>query len=175
MSDVNKRGLKVLEQRNDIIVEMYKAGKTLQNIGTKFGLSRERIRQIVAKRNETLDKREFVGHSRVPKAAIYIDHVRLVHGVMTQKELCDKHGIEPSTYKRCAEHWGWQTREAIPDDCRMIKCTSCNRVQPLTSEYFSPKKKGGWYHRCKACSRAIMRTYYHTVLKPRKERHESRP
>src|SRR2546421_12992073 len=36
-------------ERNERIVELYRSGVTLQEIGDRFGVTRERIRQIVAR------------------------------------------------------------------------------------------------------------------------------
>ncbi len=40
---------KKLTPRRKEVMEMYLQGKTLQEIGDKFGISRERVRQIVDK------------------------------------------------------------------------------------------------------------------------------
>lgn len=46
------RGVKMDPERNKRILEASKAGKTLRAIGAEFGVSRERVRQIIRTMNK---------------------------------------------------------------------------------------------------------------------------
>lgn len=47
IDDLKALGYKEILKRNSEILELYRQGKTLQAIGTLFGITRERVRQIV--------------------------------------------------------------------------------------------------------------------------------
>ena len=48
---IAKRGQRTVERDKEICLLRYKDGLTLQAIGTRYGLTRERVRQII---NQTL-------------------------------------------------------------------------------------------------------------------------
>lgn len=49
----NKRGVRTNSQRNIDLLELFDAGESLQKIGDKFGITRERVRQIAARNGRT--------------------------------------------------------------------------------------------------------------------------
>ena len=59
-------------ERNKLILEMRMSGKTLREIGTEFGITRERIRQICGfiPRNSSADSRLYYANTRLNKTEI---------------------------------------------------------------------------------------------------------
>lgn len=53
-------GYEALDKRSSDMMELYKSGKTLQEIGKVFGITRERVRQIVKKAIEQVIENESV-------------------------------------------------------------------------------------------------------------------
>ena len=70
--------------------KLYKAGKTLQEIGTHFGVSRERIRQIMEEENEVSAQ-----ENRAMRALL-----------RTPIKLARKKKKEDATERRCLKAWG---------------------------------------------------------------------
>jgi hypothetical protein len=168
-------------ERNTEMLEMYLEGYTLQEVGQHYGISRERVRQIIVKRSS--DR-----HYGARKRMLMNERVRKAYEAMqngsTMEAEAEKLGLMPkSLYSRFLAQ-GMTLRPKSPlhgtvyryqKGCRCDECKKGNRVYRLRFREMEPPEHGSYssysnYHcRCDAC-RAAASEYNRRVRGRRKER-----
>jgi predicted transcriptional regulator len=66
-----KRGQKPWDDRNKAVVAAYRAGRTMQSVADEFGITRERVRQIVTRNGGAFYKANSHKHGDVTKVCRY--------------------------------------------------------------------------------------------------------
>ena len=152
-----------LSIRNQRIRQMCKAGETYQAIGDKYGITRERVRQVLersgirsvfvtmneaARKNQNVIAQAFLSGIRISTLAIAHDVSesflrKLLHRVLGPGRLAWKIKVEmPYQCKQCTKTF---TRPTDPKKKnRYQKLKLCGRE---CEKEFDRIRKNAWYHR----------------------------
>lgn len=110
-----------LDTRTGEIAGLYLAGQTLQQIGDRFGITRERARQIL---------RDKAG---IPSLGLREQHRRRANGLAeTHADLCVRLSLEGKTNKEIAEQIGdyhWNVRNALIRRGIQSQCRGAPRLE----------------------------------------------
>lgn len=167
-------------ERNDVMLGMYLSGYTLAEVGEHYGITRERVRQIVARRS---DERHYGARKRM----LMNEKVRSAYEAMqngsTMEVEAEKLGLAPKTlYSRFLD-LGLTLRHKAPlhgtvyrynCGCRCIECYDAVKTYRLRFLTMKPPTHGKYSSysnygcRCDAC-RAAASEYNRRVRLRRKE------
>lgn len=152
------------EARNKAIADEYlNTERTLEEIGTDYGMTRERVRQIVKEvypNQETpTERRKRIREEKL--AEVW----KAVETATTMREVAERTGIDENVLQRWATDYPKyaglrqrvkRNREKVIKNRTHWHCKKCDTVKPITE--FSP---GGKYHHyyCKACNAKKARAY----------------
>ncbi len=150
-------------KRNALIVTQYQAGDTLQVIGDRLKLSRERIRQIV--KAAGVPTRGNISHAKLEAVALMV----FGSDTLTLKEAAQSLGISygSATWYMRQRHPGWSKRRADENNrARLLgvgvhTCSHCGQMKPW-SEFSYRYDRGGRYTRafvCRPCSNRGMKEW----------------
>ena len=124
-----------MTKRNQTIIEKYLSGKTLQEVGDEYGITRERVRQIVHAQS---DERHYGAHKREARdLKIRQAFGRVLQGWTSVEDEAELLGILPDTLRVNFKRRGLKlprnsspthgTRHRYNQGCRCPECTEVIR------------------------------------------------
>lgn len=159
---------KRMTERNQTIIEMYLGRKTLQEIGDEYGLTRERVRQIVAPfvserhygsaKREARDLKILEAHGRIQQGWTSVEEEAELLGLLpdTLRVNFRKRGLKLKVH-RAPEHG---TRHRYQQGCKCDECLGALRDYMASLKGKEPPHHGtasgyGNYGcRCDSCKEA---------------------
>ena len=152
-----KRG-KIVRQTPESIArtkemsELYDGGQTLESIGQRYDITRERVRQLLDKAG--LQRRRYrAGRESVNLSMLLHDHKEVLARRMTFPDLLQKHGISYNIYRSICK------AQSFPEERTEVCCYGCDVTKPHTSSFFSKNNGGKLSLLCKDCANLRQKEY----------------
>lgn len=153
-------------ERLEDMLEMRNQGMSLQTIGDKYGITRERVRQLVGPAKKPV-------HSGFETHEAYLLYSRFIASLFEGgdgfKDIRELTGIYNSTLRKMAIDGGYvfpkRNSELIEEGLR--RCCRCHIVKPLKDFGKDSKSKSGLSRSCRTCNSSNTRAYYQKRKAPK--------